>query len=341
MPLPRQLALALAAASAVVALVAGEGMARASGANPVARLEFRVDGGLSGCKDAAAFRARVATRLGYDPFVEGAPLLVRVRFLARGPRVVSRIDIEDAGQAAGTRELEEATARCDALAEATAAAVAMAIDPVGRTAVAAVAASPTPTPEAPSVPEPPAAAFVAAERAPTPPPPPPAPSPATRLALTLDAVGAVGLAPGPTVGAQGGVGAVRGSVAGGVEGRIDASPVASRVAQADRVTSTAYSAALVGCGLVTPVSLCLGARLGSLETRGLDVSSSTTRGSLIALAFARVVGRLPLTQRLALRLGAEVALPFVRTTLSIDGRPTWTAPPLQGALVAGLDLTLP
>ena len=179
--------------------------------------------------------------------------------------------------------------------------------------------------------------MVAAERVPSPSPN----APATRIALMLDAVGAVGLAPGPTLGVQGGVGAVRGPFAGGVEGRIDASPGAARVAAADRVTSTAYSAALVGCGLVSPVSLCLGARLGSLETRGVDVSSSTSRGSLIALVLARAVGHVPLTQRLALRLGAEVALPFVRTTLSIDGRPAWTAPPLHGALVAGLDWTLP
>ena len=106
MPLSRQLALSLAAASVIVVQVAAEGLARAAAPNPIARLDFHVDDGLGGCKDAVAFRARVATRLGYDPFVEGAPLLVRVRFLMRGPRVVARIDIEDAGQAAGTRQLE-------------------------------------------------------------------------------------------------------------------------------------------------------------------------------------------------------------------------------------------
>lgn len=84
----------------------------------------------AGCPDEAAFRHRVAARLGYDPFVEGATRLIDVKVTTSGKRLVATTRLRMPGKSESVRRLDEAAEHCEGLTDAVAASVATVIDPV-------------------------------------------------------------------------------------------------------------------------------------------------------------------------------------------------------------------
>lgn len=319
----------------VLGVFAPMGEARAD-EPPVASLVYAVGSGLS-FPDEASFRARVTTRLGRDPFVPQAATAVRVQFEARGARVVARVEVAEGSNVPGVRSLEQPKGACDSLADAVAAAVATAIDPMGPRPVSP-APPPTPPPAAAPPPkEPPAAPSVAAPAS----PPAPAPArsgPPLRLALTAHGLGSVGVVPGPALGALVGVGLRYGAFALHLEGRLESTPSSAAVTARDRLTGVAYGGGLVPCGEIGWFEGCVGLRLGALQVTSLDVVRPTLTSAFAAAVLARAVVRVPVGERVHLRGGLEGGLPLVRTTFSIEGEPVWTADPLYAALVLGIEL---
>lgn len=304
-----------------------------------ARLDFAADVAPSTCPDDAAFRERVAVRMGYDPFVDASTSRVRVRFTRRGARLVGSVDIERDGRPGGSRALEEAAGRCDVLFDAVAGTVALALDPVTRSE------APPPSNEAPPPP-------------PSPEPAPPAPlAPAsekpnerpveerktTHLYTMLDGLAAVGVTPGATLGGQAGIGLRRASFVIAAEGRVEATPSDIALKSGDRVTASVFTVGVVPCLRVGITGLCLGARIGSLSASSRDVTRPALKSSFVAAGLARVTADIPIGQSgaFAFRVGAEVSVPFVRTTLSIDREAIWIAPPVNANLIAGFEWTAP
>ncbi len=308
---------------------------------PVATLAYGVAPGLA-CPDEASFRDRVTSRLGRDPFVTDSATAVRVRFEARGARVVARLEVAERSSAPGVRSLEQPKGACDSLADAVAAAVATAIDPTGpRPAPIAPAPAPAPAPLAPVPPAPKEPVAVPSAASASAPVPAPATAPATepiRLALTAHGLGSIGVIPGPALGALVGVGGRYGAFALYLEGRLEATPSSAAVTARDRLTGVAYGGSLVPCGELGWFEGCVGLRLGALQVTSLDVVRPTLTTAFAAAVLARAVVRVPIGQRVHLRGGVEGGLPLVRTTFSIEGEPVWTASPLQAALILGIEL---
>lgn len=162
----------MALAASLVAAPSAAAAQQEPPARPTARLEYAAEA--EACPNAAAFRREVATRLGYDPFVDEAGVVVRAS-IARGPTgLVGRVATADgAGHTLGGREISAPGLRCVDLVEAMAVATALAME--------ATPADPPPPPAA----TPPAASPAAM---PPPEPPPREPYVAVRRA-SLDALG--------------------------------------------------------------------------------------------------------------------------------------------------------
>jgi len=339
MDLSRARAAVLGAGLGVSLLLVAEGLVRAD-ERPSAQLDFAVEGAVV-CPDEAAFRERVTTRLGYDPFVNAAATTVRVRFMARGAAVLARVDVATGGAPQGTRTLEGKKNACGALSDTVAAAVAMAIDPIGRGAVPAKAEPGPPTPAASvSAPEAPAPAPAAAPAASVAPPQRPAPVPhegaPLALSLTFHGLGSLGAVPAPALGAIVGAGMRWSAFSIHAEGRVEATPTSAQVSPSDRLTGAAYGGALVPCGAVRALEACLGVRLGAVQATALDVDRPTLTTSFTSAVLARLVAQVPVAPRLTLRFGLEAGLPLVRTTFSVAGSPVWTAPAAYGTVLVGI-----
>jgi len=296
------------------------------------------------CPDEEAFRMRVASRLGYDPFEPIAPRRVEVALTGRGSRIVAEVRVDDEQRKGpATRRLEDRAEHCSVLVDVVASAVAIAIDPLARPASASppVAAGPSPsspaslsavgapaTPRSPAGDAPPAAPGAES----------PTPAPAVPILpyLLLDGIASYGAVIDAALGVEGGVGLRRGPWSLALEGRVEANPGAVEVSPRDRVTSSLFSGALVPCVGVDLVSLCLGGRLGSLQATALDVTRPSLDSSLVGAIFVRGVASVPLAQAWSLRLGLEGAAPLVRTTFTVGGSTVWTAPAVQGTLLVGV-----
>jgi len=139
--LPRSVALALASAAALMTVTAP------SGASPkeTATLTYAP---AASCPDEAAFRRKVAARLGYDPFVAAASRSIDVSFTTSGRTVTATTRLRVLGASESVRKLDQAADQCEPLAEAVAASVATVIDPAHASAPVPPPAPPVPTSDA-------------------------------------------------------------------------------------------------------------------------------------------------------------------------------------------------
>ncbi len=302
-----------------------------------ARAELAFKASEPDCPDEASFRNLVIARLGYDPFQAGARVKVTVDVSKQSDKLVGRAVIDRGQASSGTRVLSGEIDRCEALATAIATTVAMALDP-GRTLAKAEGREPPP----PVSPTPPTVLVIRERDEPPPTPPAQPPSvpsaPPARVSL-LGGVGgsaSVGVAPGPTLGADVGVTLQRNSLSLELSGRGETTVGDTRVPTGDRVDVTVYSAALAPCAHLGGLSGCVLVRLGAFQSRSSDVVTPTLRTSTYGAAGLRGAYTLPLGSTFALRGAVEGALPLVRMTLHIDGAPVWTAPELLGGVSIAL-----
>ncbi|MFT3772530.1 MAG: hypothetical protein QM820_44620 [Minicystis sp.] len=323
------------------AMVAAEGGALA-GEHRYARLRYEVDDAQGGCAAEAAFRARVAGRLGYDPFRDDAAVELRVRIKARGARAHADVVLIRDGSPAGQRALDDG--RCEALSDAVASAVALVLDPV------AAVRAPEPTPAA-AVDTPPPGAPLPSPAPPEPPAPPPrvegsaapAPSPAPETPLFVPFVhadGTVGFARAPAVllGARVGVGVRRGAFSVAAEAQVEATPVAAKLTAVDRVDVAVLSGALVPCGHVGVLEACGVLALGSVQAKALDVSRPETQRSFFAVLGLRAGVSWPVSRMFALRAHGSLGFPLARAAYVIDGSTVFTTALVEGSASAGAEV---
>ncbi len=190
-PATSQTRRALAALGATVVLL----FATFAFAFPVGQLRFRRGKGTEQCPDAAAIRAEVERRLGYDPFVPTADNTIVVTIDRETDQLMGRVQLVDAdGTVRGLRSVATDVDRCEDLISTMALTISLAIDPAhvaGSAASGAASSVPPPStsppftsPPSTSPPftSPPIDAGAAQVEGPVSTPPAPQPSSATREA---------------------------------------------------------------------------------------------------------------------------------------------------------------
>lgn len=309
-----------------------------SAAEPeTATLDYGANEAAAGaCPDETSFRRRVAARLGYQPFMPGGRHRVGVTLFAEGTVVrVAATVTRDKDNAPGTREFAGALSDCDDMVDALATAVAIALDPV-RGSEDHDAAPPRSPPRSPPTTAP------APRPVPAPPAPPPEkPAEPVRVFGVANAIGTLGLLPGAAIGGSLGAGVTWRALSIELAGRVETMPGTATADTGDRVEATALAGSLAPCGQIGIWLACAVGRLGSLQGRAPDVANPSLGTSLFGTAGAKTGVSVPVSRLLAVRamVGAEFAL--VRTSLLIDEKAIWTAPPVMGGLDLGVVVTLP
>ena len=303
-------------------------MTHAAEARTGATLSYKT---LPSCPSEDSFRRRVATRLGYDPFVASAERGVAVEFGVIGGGVTARARVRNPGKADAERSLEDSADHCDALTDALAASVAMAVDPIRAMAAPSESLLPEPVVVPSAVVEPPAPRIVVVHDA-----PPATPAVPVRIFGQAAFSAAFGVLPGEGFNVEAGIGAKYTNFSATLEGRVSPQWSTATLLSGYRVDATALSAALAPCAHYNVLKACAVGRFGSMQGSSPDVSVPSLGNTLLGSLGARVEAVWPLSQTLSLRVLGEAGLPVVRTSFVVNSRQVWTAPSGQFALGTGL-----
>jgi hypothetical protein len=277
-------------------------------------------------------------RLGYDPFSPRASRVVISRVESRGDRLVSNLEVIDAGgMSTGQRELTAKPGRCGELARALALSISLAIDP--ERASQPLATSPQP---------PQAAVAVADQRAAPPDVEPPTPSAresvgaaaepppeVTRGFAALTVASSLGTLPGLSLGATASLGLRLPSLAVSLDAlgevalprQLEPRGQLAGVLLGGGISLCAVSGAWEACA----VGRAAAQRLAASEV----VRPGASYGPFLGLG-PRLVRALPLGRQVALTAGLEGLLHLTRNSAQLSGREVWRTPPLSGSLQLGV-----
>jgi len=283
--------------------------------------------GAESCPAEPEVRAAVTDMLGYDPFHDDAKKTVHARVL-RGPRgFKAAIDLQDgAGPARGVRRLQSSRDDCAQLAAAVVLALAIAIDPLMANRVMGPEVVPRADPE---------------------PPPPPLAKPleeprvasATSGRLAVSAHAAVGAAPAPALGVALLAGLRGGHYSANAGVRLDLP--AFKDAQGGRISGWLALGSLLGCGHRRWLAGCALLGGGVRRMAGHDLENARSATKPVAVLGARVALEIPLRDRVAGYLHADLQGELIETAVLVGGRETWDTPPVSGAAGAGLMAIFP
>jgi hypothetical protein len=303
------------------------------------RLEYAAG---PGCPDAADFKAVVIARLGYDPFVEGAPEQVRVRIAPRDRAVDGRIEWRDLnGKWAGEQAFPSVSTDCPRLVRAMGFALAVQIQLLAKAAAPADPSADAPAePRAP--PEPPPAA------APMPPvataaPPPDRPSPGgPRPAFGIGAGPAVGIgmSSAPVL-----LGRLFGVVA-WPHVSVELAAVVSLPATTRRADGAGFSqqhlfGSAAACATTIRWNGCVVGNAGAVRMAGEDIERPTSATAPVVQAGVRGGISQRLGRRAVVSAHADGLLNLTRWTGSLDQVPVWTAPRFAAALAVDARVEFP
>ena len=303
---------------------------RRARADDLARFEVTSKDDARGCGDTEILRARVAERLGRDPFTaEASSGRLRVSFTRAKPSWTAEIaTFDDAGKQTGARTLTREGATCEPLVASVVFTVAVLLEEL----------APRPAPPSPPAPRPPDEPWPA----PTPDaPPPPAPGPATHFDAALGASGAVGGAPAPSVG---------GEIAVGVDitrFRVELGARLYLPASSDgdgAVRTRLVYGRIAPCYGWEVLSACLVAAVGSVsgEATGDRVASSHLDGQLFAAGGVGALSRLFVVRdRIYLRAAIDLLFAATRVGFDVGDQRVWTLPLVSAASVVGIGARLP
>jgi len=280
-----------------------------------------------GCPDAADFEAVVMARLGYDPFVEGAPDHVLVEVGPRANALSGRIEWRDAsGGWTGDQTFPSVTADCQHLVRVMGFALAVQIQLLAK-------ASPLPpeAPGAPAIDKPPATL------------PPPAASTVTQAA-NLSPPPAVAFGAGPSVGVGlSSTPVLLGRLFGALAWQhlsVELGAVVSLPSTTRRPDGAGFSqqhllGSAAACAGVTRWDGCLLANAGEVRMAGENIDRTNSASVLLIQAGVRAGVIQPLGRRAHLGAHADGLVNLTRWTGSLDQVPVWTAPRFAAAI--GLD----
>lgn len=330
----------------------------AAQSNPTAVLHYTRSDAAESCPDEQRLRDTVAARLGYDPFREAAPMVVRATIARTHHRLRGRIAVTDAaGADVGTREIESSRQDCAEIASAMALAISIVIDPLSLTrpppppTVTAPPPPPPPTPPPaappvqcvapPSPPVPPPVIVVAERRAP---PPAPRETPPRTIEAALGAGVTLGHTPDTTAVLAASVGLRWSRVSVALEGSFAFLSHASREGVGD-VQATLATGRAVPClrqrfGARVDGAVCGVLALGALSGTATGVDVARPGAALHAAAGGRVAVQVALVANVAVRGRAELLGALTPTDLVIrnGGRDVVVWSTATGALTAAIDV---
>jgi hypothetical protein len=284
--------------------------------------------GAETCPDEALLRGEVASRVGQIPFTEPADhlLVVEIHPLPAGG-FEARIVLKKAdGSALGSRTIATNSSDCRELLGALALGLTVIIDPFG----AIAAAKAEEDKRRPVVHEPPAEPEIEAE--------PPPPLPRILPGLTVEVLGNVGLAPTPMAGGRFGAELSRGHASLGVEAQID--PPAAISAGGGQAQSMPVLFGVAPCAHVAWFAACALSQVGAMFNQGVGLSNARSTTTPFVDVGARAQADIHITSGLFLRPTFEVAVPLVRTQISVGAQAAWLSSPVIATLgvAAGIQL---
>jgi hypothetical protein len=325
--------------------------ARADGAETF-RFSWARGEGSGTCPDGSTLAARVAERLGRNPFSESAAQSIEGNVSRGADGFHAELFVRDgSGVALGNRELSSAGADCKELADAVVLAVVLTIDPnaaLGGTTAPPAAVTAVPTAEPPRLAEPPAIGACPPQRCPPSEPCPDKPCPpaprSANAAVAGRGVLSVGILPGVAPGAA-------------VFGEMGSARVRASLGMAYLPESKTASGAY-GFGLTTA---SIGAVLAWSLGEGLELSAlgELELGAIHAIVYdlepvnpgdepwvAAAAGpRLGvwILSPLRFELGASVLIPFIRPSFEARGvsEPAFQSAPVGGLGYVGVGLGTP
>jgi hypothetical protein len=300
-------------------------------------LTYSRGAGAADCPEVDVIRAGVAARLGYEPFDDGAPLLVSATVSRNGHQLEARIEIAGAdGKAPAERKLASRQSDCLELASAMELAISIAIDPLAGSRPRPEPPPPPPAPPPPAPPPPPRV-IVVREPAPppTPAPPPPAPRVPTVFQVRLGGIGTLGSAPAASVGGTVQASARHGWFSIGLEGRGDMAVTTEfdfNGARVGDMETSLVMGALVPCAFRGVLEGCALLSAGQLRASARDLAMAQQVTAPFLAVGARVGLEIPLGSVLTAGAHADVLAPITETVLRVNGQPVWTSPAISGAL---------
>jgi len=324
--------------------------ARAAPAPPrSAKLTYTRGAGASDCPDVEVVRAGVAARLGYEPFDDGAKLLVTATVNRSGHTLEARIQIGGAGPTTAERKLTSRQSDCSELSSAMELAISIAIDPLAGSRPRAEAprpppAAPAPPPAPAPAPPPPQQPVVIVVQEPPPPPPPPKASAPIGFQARLGGIGTVGSAPAPALGATVQGSARRGAFSIGLEGRGD---LASTTAlyrgdvHVGDMNAWLLMGSLVPCAFRSVLEGCALLSGGVIRASATNLTMSREVSAPLLAFGARVGVEIPLGGVLSAGVHLDVLARITETVLQIGGETVWTSPPVSAALGATVGARFP
>lgn len=290
------------------------------------------------CADAEVIRAKVAERLGRDPFTTGADArgVLRVSF-ARDKARAWTADLaltDTTGQRIGARALSHAGATCEPLVGSVVFTIAVLLEDLAPPPEPARPAVPAPGP--PLVESPPP---VTTSEAPATPPPPATRN--TRFDASIGAVGALGGAPAPSAGGEVLLGVDMARLRVELSGRMYL-PASSDGDVA--VQTRLVHGRLAPCYGWVVLAGCVVAAAGSIsgEAIGAGVVSSRLAGQLYAATGVGLLSRVFVVDDLLfVRAAIDVLLAVTQPGFDVGDRRVWTVPFVSAASTIGIGVRLP
>jgi hypothetical protein len=164
----------------------------------------------------------------------------------------------------------------------------------------------------------------------------------------VGALGALGAAPSPTVGATLALSLFRGAWGLGIEGRADLLrrvPVAAvdggQSDQGGTMSTALLTGTLLACARRGPLSGCGLFAAGVMRAAGYDLDHARHVAARFTGLGARLAVEIPARGPLMVRMHADAIAPLTETTLSVSGQDVWTSPPLSIALGMQIGVRFP
>lgn len=302
-------------------------------------LETEVSADARTCASAEVLRAKIAERLGRDPFSETAARKIHVAFTRDKTRAwTADLALLDAsGNASGARAIKNQGATCEPLVTSVVFTIAVLLEDLEP-------ATPKPAPPPPPPPGPSAPSSTTEEEKDEPVPPPAAHAAdgrTVRLDASLGPTGAFGTAPALSAGGELGVGVDVARFRIEIGGRAYL-PASSDDAVAVRTRTIVGR--LAPCHGWTAFSACAVGVVGSVsgEAVGEAVASSKLEAQPYAAAGLGVVTRLFFVDDLLfVRASVDALLSITRTGFDVGDRRVWTVPAFAAAGTIALGARLP
>lgn len=288
-----------------------------------------------GCGDAEVVRARIAERVGRDPFGEDGANRLHIVFARKGRSWTAEIGLFDAkGARIGSRALTQSA--CEPLLASVVFTVAVLLEDL-----APVETPPERPPEKPAE-RPPPAPPLPIEEAPKVEKPAPAPPPReTYLDVGLGGTATLGGAPAPAAGGEALFGLDIARLRFELAGRAYL-PAASDGDVAVR-TRLVHGRVAACYGWVV-ASACAAVALGSVsaEATGAGVTEARSEGQLYATSGVGALSRVFVAgDRLFVRASIELTFALARPGFDVGAQRVWTMPAVGGAAALGLGIRLP